>query len=351
MSRLRLLAGGDVFIGGRMKPLLEEGRLEEVLGDLKPLLATADLAIANFEAAVGDAALAAARSDALVSPPEAAASVRMAGITVVGLANNHALDLGSDGLQRTLEVLGHAGLMTVGAGMSDEQMVQPLLRPLGLDVAVLAYFGTHRRLGRPGTNGAPLARMVAEVSAARRQVPNVVVMLHWGRLEQQSPTNDQVRIAHALIDSGAAIVLGSGPHSLMPIERYRQGLIAYSLGNLAFDMRGMKRRLSCLVGATLDEGQVVAVEVHPVLSDDGHCTRLLAGEREPQLQGQVRGLLVNSLQRIESDSFAMRRTFQRFGKNPQSWLKKQFARDRRANSLWDYARSLLVMIKELVSPR
>jgi poly-gamma-glutamate synthesis protein (capsule biosynthesis protein) len=343
---VRLLAGGDVFIGGRMRPLMEGGRLSEVLESLVPLLTGADIALANFEAAIGDKDLVGRGEERLVSPPETPRLLKAAGLHVAGLANNHALDLGVEGLRRTIEELESAGILTLGAGATDEQMVRALIRPLGLDLAILAYFGSHRRLGRGGANGAPLEVLVDEIQASRRHCSNVAVMLHWGRADQEHPTAGQVQFAHELIDSGAVAVLGSGPHGLLPIERYRHGVIAYSLGNLAFDMRSSRRRLSCVLDLELFEGAIEKVKVHPLLIDAEYRTRLLTGETEREKQQSVRSLVVNELSQVIPDSLAARRTLQRFGQNPRKWIARRFQRDRRANSLSDYARSLLAMIKE-----
>lgn len=343
---MRLLAGGDVFIGGRMRSLMEKGRLSEVLESLAPLLASVDLGVANFEAAIGDGDLVGRGEERLVSPPETPQLLKAAGLQVLGLANNHALDLGLDGLRRTIEVLHAAGILTVGAGTTDEQMVRPLVRPKGLDLAFLAYFGSNRRLGRGGTNGAPLETAVSEIQAARRQCTNVVVMLHWGRADQLHPTAGQVQMAHELIDSGAVAVLGSGPHCLLPIERYRHGVIAYSLGNLAFDMRPTRRRLSCLLELELLEGAVAKVDVHPILIDAEFRSRLLKGDAEHEKQLSVQSLVVNGLSEVSPDSLAARRTLRRFGENPRLWIARRLRRDRRANTLSDYANSLLAIIRE-----
>ena len=45
------------------------------------------------------------------------------------------------------------------------------------------------------------------------------------------PRGDPLRFAHAVVDAGADLVLGSGPHVLRGIEVYRGRLIAFSLGN------------------------------------------------------------------------------------------------------------------------
>ena len=76
--------------------------------------------------------------------------------------------------------------------------------------------------------------MGADVAAALAKADVVVVSFHWGQEGKTELRNYQVQLAHAAIDAGAAAVLGHHPHILQGVERYRQGVILYSLGNFAF---------------------------------------------------------------------------------------------------------------------
>ena len=60
-------------------------------------------------------------------------------------------------------------------------------------------------------------------------------MLHWGAEYEPDYSTGERNLAHALVDAGADLVAGSGPHVLRGMERYRGSLICYSLGNLIFD--------------------------------------------------------------------------------------------------------------------
>ncbi len=80
-------------------------------------------------------------------------------------------------------------------------------------------------------DGADGAALVAAVARAPRPT---IVSLHWGHTGMLLPGEDQKRLAHRLVDAGAVAVLGHGPHTMQGSERYRRGVIAYSLGNFAF---------------------------------------------------------------------------------------------------------------------
>ena len=87
-------------------------------------------------------------------------------------------------------------------------------------------------------HSADLARTVEGVSEARRQADIVVVSLHAHEMKGKK-TNEAAQFvetfSRACIDAGASIVFGHGPHELRGIERYRGGLIFYSIGNFLFE--------------------------------------------------------------------------------------------------------------------
>jgi poly-gamma-glutamate capsule biosynthesis protein CapA/YwtB (metallophosphatase superfamily) len=157
-----------------------------------------------------------------------------AGFDVLNLANNHAFDYGAEGQRQTLEALDRVNLGHVG------RPGQILIRRVrGTEVALLGFAPY------------PWAAQLLDTPAAQRLVRRadrladvVVVMIHAGaegadRMHTPKGVEsaygesrgDSRAFSHAVVDAGADLVLGSGPHVLRGIERYRQRLIAYSLGN------------------------------------------------------------------------------------------------------------------------
>src|SRR5579875_4002716 len=74
-----------------------------------------------------------------------------------------------------------------------------------------------------------------DVLALRKRADIVIVSMHNGVEYQPRPNKAQVAFAHAAIDAGASLVIGHHPHVVQPQEKYKHGLIFYSLGNLVFD--------------------------------------------------------------------------------------------------------------------
>jgi poly-gamma-glutamate capsule biosynthesis protein CapA/YwtB (metallophosphatase superfamily) len=158
------------------------------------------------------------------APPAAAAPLRGL-FDVVSLANNHALDQGEAGRADTAEALRPLGVAAAFEGQD------AVVERAGRRVQVIA-----RDLG-DGVAPADEQALAAAVAAARRAGAVVLVSLHWGREGVQLPAPPQRRLAARLVDAGATAVLGHGPHVAQGIERRGRGVIAYSLGNLAFACR------------------------------------------------------------------------------------------------------------------
>jgi poly-gamma-glutamate synthesis protein (capsule biosynthesis protein) len=102
----------------------------------------------------------------------------------------------------------------------------------------------------------------------------VFVVLHWGYEYTDVPARWQIDVAHALVDAGADAVIGHHPHVLQAIERYKHGVIAYSLGNFVFP-NGKER---------IRETGVLRLGFQP---RPRACTDLVAFHPAIQVRGQI----------------------------------------------------------------
>ncbi len=251
-ARVTLGAVGDVLMHDAVKRSAETRRATaahrgyaSLFAPVADLLAAPDLTFANLETPVAPTASQGSRSFVFDAPPEVVAALRDAGVDLVAMANNHALDQGRAGLEETVRRLSAAGMAYVGAGSGPRPEGPVRLERNGLSIAFLgATYGLNQDgnacpPARPGClRVAELdpVRLVEAVRAAAGAADAVVVSLHWGTEYQPQPRPEDVELAHQLADAGALVILGHHPHVLQPIELYRRrdgrtAVIAYSLGN------------------------------------------------------------------------------------------------------------------------
>jgi len=212
------------------------------LAAVEPVLRSADLTIGNLEGVLVDGGTPRKvctnpRACFLFrSPTRYAQHYVHAGFDVLSLANNHARDFGEDGRTATMDVLDRYGLRHSGRVGDIASWMHEDLR-----IAFIAFSPT---LESYLLNDIPTA--VDEVAALAAGHDLVIVSFHGGaegRAAMQLPFEEEfyfgetrgevVRFAHGVIDAGADLVIGHGPHVPRAMEIYGGRLIVYSLGNFA----------------------------------------------------------------------------------------------------------------------
>ena len=210
-----------------------------------------------------------------------AQSLVSGGIDVVNLANNHALDFGLPGLEETTQTLRDLGIEAVGAGVTSEAAHRPAVFDLGgVRVAFLGYAAArwNGSVDVPATDRLAWARrgdIQADVKAVRDQADLIVVLLHAGTEYARSPSADQTAAAHAAIDAGADLIVGHHPHVTQTVERYRQGLIVYSLGDAVFDIPRAATRRGHLLRVRVTGDGLAGAELWPFWIERSIQPRLL----------------------------------------------------------------------------
>ena len=169
--------------------------------------------------------------------------------TVAGLANNHAFDYGAEGMNDTFKYLKEANITAMGAGNSEDEAHQEVVKEInGRKITILNYMDADNFVEyadiMPPANGSSAGFSAYDSEDAYQKISEnndsdlIIAYLHFGNEYSTSPNDDQIRIAHELIDYGADVVIGSHPHVSQGIEMYKGKPIFYSLGNFIFDMTG-----------------------------------------------------------------------------------------------------------------
>ena len=276
------MAVGDVMLARSIGDRILAGGPAVPFAGVASTLAEADLLVVNLECAISERGEPQPKGYTFRAPLAAADSLALAGVDVVGLANNHALDYGPEALADTFQLLSERGIAYTGAGSSQEAARAPaVIERNGLRLAFLGYvdvpvesggFDTRSwtaGLDSPGVAWAVPEHVAADVAAARALADVVIVLFHFGLESRAEVTDLQRALAHAAIEAGASLVIGSHPHVLQGVEQYGGGLIVYSLGNFVFDGFGFPENYSAIFTATLTREGAQDFGWVPVVVENG----------------------------------------------------------------------------------
>lgn len=288
LAGLRTLAfGGDTQLGRRLNAHAERRGFEKPFRGIRDALVQADMAVVNLECAIGAAGVARVkkgegRSYHFRARPENVRILVEAGIDVVSLANNHAMDYGPGALAEGIEILKRAHIAPVGAGLNLDEATAPVYRRAG--DAVVAVVGLDTKMGdcgagpdSPGTNhmsvkneDALIRRVRNQVSRAREHANLVFLAVHWGRNQDKNPRRQLRGLGRRLIrESGLDGILGSGSHGTQGIEVVDGRPVIWGPGNLLWDSARGTKRLTMVVAFHFNTDGVVWVETVPVAVRDG----------------------------------------------------------------------------------
>lgn len=271
-AEFRIAAVGDIMLGGTAAPEMQKYGYDYPFEQTRALLKQAQIVFGNLEGPLTDGGAAdMSKRYVFRSPPDKVApALARAGFNIVSLANNHSLDYGPPGLENTRAALEKAGIRPVGAGRNEAEARTPIyMKADGATVAFLAYsltFPEEFWAGpeKPGTAFGHEHLVRADVATARQKADIVVVSFHWGQEGKTELRDYQVQLAHAAIDAGASVVLGHHPHILQGVERYRQGVILYSLGNFTFGSFSNTATRSAIALLTFRDRQLSELRLVPI---------------------------------------------------------------------------------------
>jgi poly-gamma-glutamate synthesis protein (capsule biosynthesis protein) len=277
---ITIAAVGDVSLGREVAERMAQQGASYPFELVTGLLGDADVTIANLENALTERGEAQAKAYTFRAPPRFAGGLAVAGIDLVSLGNNHSADFGREGVADTLAALDAAGLAYAGAGLDEAGARAPaFVEAKGLRLAFLSYTDVlENTFAGPDVAGVAFAEapvIAADVAAARAQADVVIVALHFGLEYTDAPQASQQVLARAAIDAGALLVLGHHPHTLQGLERYGDGLIAYSLGNFVFDLDevdlaslGPRAYQTAVLYVTLSPDRVLEARLEPVAIEE-----------------------------------------------------------------------------------
>jgi len=265
-TRVSLLFAGDVMghdsqIASAFDANSKAYDYTSCFAAIRPYVEAADISIANLEVTLAGPPY--KGYPQFSSPDELAITLKESGFDVLVTANNHCVDRGKRGLERTIAMLDSFNIPHTGtfvdtvSRMNDSPLV---VEKNGFKIALLNY--TY------GTNGIPVPKgsivnhldtaiMRSDIEKAKSMTPDVIIVFtHWGLEYQSLPTKNQKDLTEFCLALGVHMVIGAHPHVIQPME-WRKGsnqFVAYSLGNF---VSGQRKRYT-------DGGAMAYVELQKI---------------------------------------------------------------------------------------
>ena len=280
-----VVSGGDTIGDRGVKAYIAAHGADAVFAGIAPVLRAADAAWVNLESPLTDISDPYPGKDVhFQGDPRLAAGLADAGIDVVNMANNHAVDQGPAGLLDAIRRVEAAGVKVVGVGRNAAAARRPaIVRTSG--GATIGFLGWtdiiwpgYQAGSGPGvaTARTDMSQVEQAIRRLKRRVDYVVVCFHWGVEYTDMPIADQVSEAHAAIDAGADMVIGHHPHVLQGAQIYKGHFIIYSLGDLVFDHYSLATGQTVLVDAVLSP-HGVKVTLIPVYASSNGIPAIVTG--------------------------------------------------------------------------
>jgi poly-gamma-glutamate synthesis protein (capsule biosynthesis protein) len=272
---------------------------------LKPFLKEADIAIGNLE--VTHAGEPYKGYPQFSSPDELADALLDAGFNVLVNANNHALDRGREGLERTRQVLDEKGMIVTGSFVSPDQkeLDYPLiLEKNGILLALLNYtYGTNSLIAdTPNVvNYIDTSLIRQDILKARLVDPDfIIACVHWGKEYEREENDAQQALARFLFSQGVDAVIGSHPHVVQPVRFEKDGdyylqPVVYSLGNFISNQRNRYRNGGIIFGIELTKSNAthisgidyLPVYVHKPRSGEKYTFEMIPAGIPDEMIGEI----------------------------------------------------------------
>lgn len=269
-STITLFAVGDIMLDRGVESMVKKeggGDFRFPFLKIADYLKKADILFGNLESLISDKEGPKAKKTGSVrvhfkADPKAVEGLVYAGFDVVSVANNHALDYGREVFKDSLKRLKDAGIEYIGGGLDEEEVFSVKIQEVkGTKIGFFAYTypkfdgcyipwkPTENKSGVAVIEEKEIEKIKEDIAKAKKEVDILIVSLHWGKEYSLEPIPFKVSLTRGFIDAGADLIISHHPHVVQPLEKYKNGWIAYSLGNFIFDMDFSEKTM---IGALLE---------------------------------------------------------------------------------------------------
>ncbi len=237
----KIIIGGDLVPTGSNCEFFEDGNAKKLIGEeLLVKFNNADFTIFNLEVPLTDEQHPIAKCGPnLIAPTATINGLKAINPHFFGLANNHILDQGIEGLKSTIKVLKDAGVEYSGVGKNLDEASKTFIKEIiGKKIGIYCCAEHEFSIATESTHGVnpfdPLESL-DHVEQLKRDTDYVIVLYHGGKEHYRYPSPNLQRVCRKLVDKGADLVVCQHSHCIGCEEKYSSGTIVYGQGNFLFD--------------------------------------------------------------------------------------------------------------------
>lgn len=246
---MKLLIAGDFAPRERLAKQVEERKFSEIFSnELVDIIKNADYSLVNFESPIVEDGYKPITKCGpnLRCTSYATDAIKYAGFSAVTMANNHILDFGKEGLNKSVECCKKNGIDVVGVGSNLEKAKKILyVEKKGKKLAIINCCEHEFSIATDVTYGANPLNPISQYYSIKEGKSNadyVVVIVHGGHEHYQLPSPRMQETYRFFIDAGADAVVNHHQHCYSGYEIYNGKPIFYGLGNFCFDIKGAPRK-------------------------------------------------------------------------------------------------------------
>lgn len=263
---------GDIMLSRKIESdvmTYDDGNFSFPFEFIKDHLAEYDALFGNLEGPISDKGNDLGSIYSFRMNPEVAGVLKEIGFNTLSVANNHIGDWGDEAIVDTFLRLKDEEILYSGGGLNEEKAYSP--RIININNTKIAYisfsqFGKNYLEAKGNNIGIAIIsdeKLKEAISKAKEESDIIIVSFHFGDEYTTEPNSYQKMFSKKAIDYGADLVVGHHPHIVQPVVKYKDGYIAYSLGNFIFDQNlddeiGTKDGL--ILKAVIKNGEIYEIE-------------------------------------------------------------------------------------------
>jgi poly-gamma-glutamate synthesis protein (capsule biosynthesis protein) len=300
LDKLILNAVGDVWfgdhpicIGHGINSTAKIKGVNHFFQEVKNLFPPQDINFCNLESIISDLGIKKWLLPSRESRgyPECVKALLGANFGIVNVANNHMHQHGIRPFMETLDILKKNNISFIGVDSNNKTNVE-IINKNGIK---MVFFGfslhddTYYQNTKKYSFRNNIDLLLKEIQRIREENDGILVCsLHWGQEFLHFPSSDQIRLAHKMINLGVDIILGHHPHVLQGIEKYKNGVIAYSLGNFLFDLWEDQTKRSIVLKIEITKDGVLDYRMIPIYISDDFQPRRAIGDLAMNIESNMK---------------------------------------------------------------